>query len=327
MTVGKVCPPKLAIVIHTEEEFDWNADFNVNSTAVTHGNELLNCVKRLSEHGAKTTLAMDYAFVNSKQGKACITKIKQDETTRKSIEFAAHLHPWVNPPWEAGEKDTISEPLSYPGNLSYEQEFAKLSSLTEKIKTETNSSPLTYLAGRYGIGKNTDQILKQLGYAVDVSISPFADFRHQHGPDFRKYNNNTMLKDGLLHWPHTSAVVSPFSFVRKVFNSSPSAYSSSALTMRLFKKLTRARLHRLSPEGFSLSDMQNVTRYQYALGQQCFILSFHSPSVKPGLTPYVTSTKQLEEFNEKIFKFVNWFKTSMNGEFITVKEHPKVQHD
>ncbi|WP_437403772.1 hypothetical protein [Alteromonas macleodii] len=30
MTDGDVCPPKLAIVIHTEEEFDWGGGFNVS---------------------------------------------------------------------------------------------------------------------------------------------------------------------------------------------------------------------------------------------------------------------------------------------------------
>ena len=327
MTVGNACPPKLAIVIHTEEEFDWNADFNVNSTSVTHGIELLEFVKRLATMGAKTTLAMDYAFLNSKQGKMCIAGITQDEKTLKSIEFAAHLHPWVNPPWETEEKGTIPEPLSYPGNLPYLQELAKLTALTEKIKAITNCTPTTYLAGRYGVGNNTNKILQHLGYNVDVSISPFADFRHQHGPDFSNCNNSTTLKDGLLHWPHTSAVVSPFSFVRRIFNASPSAYSSPAFMMRLFKKLMRAKLHRLSPEGFSLADMQNVTKYQYALGQQCFILSFHSPSVKRGLTPYVKSDEELAEFKDKTLKFVDWFKTTMNGEFITVKEHPQVPHD
>ena len=137
MTVGNACPPKLAIVIHTEEEFDWNADFNVNSTSVTHGIELLEFVKRLATMGAKTTLAMDYAFLNSKQGKMCIAGITQDEKTLKSIEFAAHLHPWVNPPWETEQKGTIPEPLSYPGNLPYLQELAKLTALTEKGRMST----------------------------------------------------------------------------------------------------------------------------------------------------------------------------------------------
>lgn len=93
------------------------------------------------------------------------------------------------------------------------------------------------------------------------------------------------------------------------------------------RKLVRARLHRLSPEGFSLADMQNVTKYQYDLGQRYFILSFHSPSVKSGLTPYVKDAAQAKAFNQKTLAYADWFKKEFNGNFMKVKDHPQVQHD
>ena len=325
MTDGDVCPPKLAIVIHTEEEFDWDSGFKVDATTVSHGRELFDFVEAFSSLGAKTTLAMDYAFVNSQQGQACIKDLQCTESVEDKVEFATHLHPWVNPPWNNTALKEVTEVQSYPGNLSFEDEFSKLSFLTDKIKETTGVSPVTYLAGRYGIGKNTASILSQLGYKIDVSISPFADFRQQYGTDFSSHNNKITVQNGILNWPHTSAVVSPFKYVRRFFNSSPSAYASNTFGMRVFKKLSRAKLHRLSPEGFSLRDMQSVTKYQYALGQSCFILSFHSPSVKSGLTPYVRTPEELEKFKEKTLTFLSWFKTSLNGEFITVKDHPSVQ--
>lgn len=319
--------PKLAIVIHTEEEFDWNGGFNPTATEVSHGAELLAAVENLKEIGAKCTLAMDYAFVTSEQGLQCINKINADDELIRHVEFAAHLHPWVNPPLSTSFTDKVPEQFSYPGNLPENEEYNKLSTLTKEIAKAARQSPVTYLAGRYGIGKNTPKILKKLGYKIDVSISPFVDYTHQYGPNFSRYNNDEFSTNTILYWPHTSAIVSPLPFARKYFNHSPAAYSKASLWRKVMRKIVRAKLHRLSPEGFSLTDMQNVTKYQYELGQRCFILSFHSPSVKSGLTPYVESTAQAVEFNQKVLAYANWFKNEFKGEFIKVKDHPQVPHD
>ena len=125
--------PKLAIVIHTEEEFDWNGGFNPTATEVSHGAELLAAVENLKEIGAKCTLAMDYAFVTSEQGLQCINKINADDELIRHVEFAAHLHPWVNPPLSTSFTDKVPEQFSYPGNLPEDEEYNKLSTLTKEI--------------------------------------------------------------------------------------------------------------------------------------------------------------------------------------------------
>ena len=324
---GANIAPQLAIVIHTEEEFDWDGGFNPTATEVSHGPELLAIIENLKSIGAKCTLAMDYAFVTSEQGKQCINKINASHELSDHVEFAAHLHPWVNPPLSPAYADAVPEQYSYPGNLPKDEEYSKLHALTKKITAIAGHPPVTYLAGRYGIGKNTPNILKRLGYKVDVSVSPFVDYTHQQGPNFSRFNNDLFYTNGILSWPHTSAVVSPFSFARRHFQNSPAAYSNASFFNKVIRKLVRARLHRLSPEGFSLADMQNVTKYQYDLGQRCFILSFHSPSVKSGLTPYVKNRAQAVEFKQKVLNYANWFKNEFKGEFIKVKDHPQVQHD
>lgn len=327
MVAGEIESPQLAIVIHTEEEFDWDGGFDANATDVTHGDALTIFIDDMTRVGAKTTLAMDYAFVTSQQGKKCIRQLINTSDYVDNIEFAAHLHPWVNPPFSEDYPSHVPETLSYPGNLPKQDEFLKLQTLTNAIKTETSSTPVTYLAGRYGIGVNTNEILAKLGYQVDISISPFADFSHQFGPDFSGFNNDITKENEIINWPHTSAVTSPFAPIRQYFNSSPVKYSNSSLFSRVIKKITRTKLLRLSPEGFSLSDMKNVTKYQYDLGQRCFILSFHSPSVKAGLTPYVRTQDEAIAFKEKTIAFLSWFKKEMNGEFIRVKDHTLVSKD
>ena len=58
---------------------------------------------------------------------------------------------------------------SYPGNLPRDLEAEKLRLLTEKITRSFGTRPVTYLAGRYGFGPNTGEILE--GGATEAPAS------------------------------------------------------------------------------------------------------------------------------------------------------------
>jgi len=309
---------QLSIVIHTEEEFNWNGGFFRSNNKVTHGRELIEFCEEIINVGGKVTLAMDYAFVNSEQGQQVICHFKNN----KAIEFATHLHPWVNPPF-IDDENKIRETNSYPGNLPEEEEFQKLKVLTDMIEDKVGYKPTTYLAGRYGIGANTNKTLKELGYKTDISISPFTDYSNQLGPNFNHRNNSVFIENGISNWPHTTGVVSKVSLLTKYFNANPSYYAQSfqKLSTKIVNKLARVRRQRLSPEGFNLSDMKKLTLSQIALGQTDFIFSFHSPSVKLGLTPYVEVEKDLTQFKQNTLDYIQWFTETVHGEHILVKDH------
>lgn len=310
--------PTLAIVIHTEEEFDWNSGFYRSNNNVTHGEKLIRFCEKLIALGAKITFALDYAFVNSANGTKVIEHFKTNHANH--VEFATHLHPWVNPPNDDNE-DQVSNVNSYPGNLDKNKEFEKLKVLTEKITDVCGKPPVTYLAGRYGIGENTLNSLAKLGYKIDVSISPFSDFSHQEGPDFSAFNNQTFNKDGIHHWPHTTAVVSLFPFVERWFNKHPEQFENQQKKTlnRLLLKLLRVKRQRLSPEGFGLNDLKKITKTQLMLGHSKLIFSFHSPSVQAGLTPYVTTDQQATDFYNKTAAYIQWFITKQHGKTTTVQ--------
>ena len=158
--------PKLSIVIHAEEEFNWDDGFYRSNTSVSHGDELIEFVDEIIQCGGKVTLAMDYPFITSPDGKRVVKHFKSQEGS--NIEFATHLHPWVSPPFEDGNNEVPNQ-NSFPGNLPKDLEFQKLKLLTEEIQKETGTRPVTYLAGRYGIGENSAEILKSLDYKVDLS--------------------------------------------------------------------------------------------------------------------------------------------------------------
>jgi len=316
--------PKLSIVIHTEEEFDWHGGFFRSNNHVTHGQKLIAFCEELISLGVKITFALDFAFVDSNEGQTVINHFRARYPN--DIEFASHLHPWLNPPIKNGEDEELNS-NSYPGNLSRELEFEKLKTLTNKITEVCGSSPVTYLAGRYGVGKNTLQILKSLGYTTDISISPFSDFSRQEGPSFQHFNNNIFIKDDIIHWPHTTAITALFPFIERWFDKKPHMYQvckSNKLT-RLILKALRIKQQRLSPEGFTLNDLKTITNTQLKLGQNKLIFSFHSPSVQTGLTPYVKTVGEEEMFLKITKDYISWFISEKSGTSILIKDFNQEQ--
>lgn len=303
------------VVIHAEEEFDWDSGFFRSNNNMTHSTELISMVEHILGLGGKVILAMDYPFVCSSGGKKVIRHFQDEAGCR--VEFATHLHPWVNPPFENDEDKTSIED-SYPGNLSAEAERDKLSLLTELIATECGVRPTTYLAGRYGIGANTQLILKELGYTSDLSISAYCDFTHQQGPDFSHYTNSMFVDNGITYLPHTSSVLSLFPSVTSFLNRNPKIYSQLTRSKigSLSGRFLRIRRYRLSPEGFTFRQMKAVTESQLSIGQNEFIVSFHSPTVKPGLTPYTRSPADVEYFKQALTEYLQWFTKEMKGEYV-----------
>jgi hypothetical protein len=304
---------KLSIVIHTEEEFDWSGGFNRHNTSVTHGKELTDMCVDMLNLGCCITFAMDWSFVTSEQGQNVIRFMQ--ENYAEQVEFAAHLHPWVNPPFDEqhSETDNIDEKLSYPGNLPAELEKAKLAMLTDKITELTGRRPTTYLAGRYGVGDNTYQILSELGYKVDVSVSPFADFRHQDGPDFSQFNNASFMKSGIKCVPHSTGYISHVSAISDWLNRDTNNLNklNNSVIGKIILRLLGVEKVRLSPEGFTAKQMQKLADSLARTGVEHFIYSFHSSTSKVGGSPYsfnqakkdaliISNNSVLEHFSKSI---------------------------
>ncbi|MBC7003562.1 hypothetical protein BIZ37_13430 [Photobacterium sp. BZF1] len=304
--------PKLNIVIHAEEEFDWDGGFYRSNTEVTHHDNLIDFIHEIIHCGGTVTLAMDYPFVTSQGGKKVINEFKG--YAGECIEFASHLHPWVTPPFE-DDCDRISDHFSFPCNLTKKMEYEKLKRLTDSIEDETGIRPITYLAGRYGIGENTTEVLKSLGYKVDLSISAYTNFSHAKGPDFSQYTCKPHISNDIYYIPHTCSVVASSKVFEDHLNSNPEHFRvfNENRALRLLSKPFGVKKYRLSPEGFTLKHMIAATENQLRIGQSEFILSFHSPSVKIGLTPYVHSEKELSTFKSSVLDYIKWFETISNS--------------
>jgi hypothetical protein len=69
----------------------------------------------------------------------------------------------------------------------------------------------------------------------------------------------------------------------------------------------------LSPEGNSFDEMASLATSLVGRGCRALTLSFHSPSVEPGHTPYVRTRADLQQFLGTIERFCEFFMTRLNG--------------
>ncbi len=300
-------PPALAIVVDTEEEFDWNAPFDRNATGVGHMRQIGRLQSLCEAWGLRPTYVVDYPIATQAPGIEALGPLLRDGRAL----IGAHLHPWVSPPHE----EAVNGHNSFPGNLPPTLERAKLGHLRDAIAAAFGEAPRIYKAGRYGIGPNSFAILEELGFEIDLSPAPPFDYRAAGGPDFSRR--------GLVpEWVGPARRVLSIPGTGALIGRAPSpglyalATRPPAMALRLPGILARLGLVErlgLSPEGHNAEDMLRLVRWLIGRGQRLFVLSLHSPSVEPGHTPYVRSAADLEAFLATLEAFLRTFMTELGG--------------
>lgn len=311
-------PPILLVVIDTEEEFDWTSPFNRAHRGVSSIAGLVPVHRMFVELGVRPTYVIDHPVAATAQSADVIAAFVADG----SAEIGAHLHPWVTPP----DEELVTAFNSYAGNLEPQLERAKLVELHAAILRGTGVRPVTFKAGRYGIAPRTPRFLGELGFRVDLSSSPGFNWSGDGGPDFSGgcYSNDPYWITGtpdILEIPTTGGYFGPLRVLGEALTPVDNARDRRESTLGVYLRKTRlARRAMLTPEGFRLWELQALTESLLARGSRVLTLSWHSPSVRPGHTPFVRFESELQEFVGTIRSFATWFASRHSGRFATAAE-------
>jgi hypothetical protein len=295
--------PLLHVVIDTEEEFDWEKPFQRDCASVHTIDAQWRAQEIFDAFGIQPTYVVDYPVATTTSSIAVLKSF----LAAGRCQIGTHLHPWVNPPFS----EVVSASTSYPGNLAPALEREKIKALHDAISSAFSNKPVIYKAGRYGIGPNTAKILGSLGYLVDTSVVPHTDYSHDGGPDFHNFPDKPFWLDrlgGILEIPMTRGF-SGFRtgqrgamLYRKLQASRGGRAKLSVLSrVRLFERGT------LTPEGVDPAAQRRLTRSLIRDGHKVFTLSYHSPSLEPGHTPYVRNQKHLDKFLDSIKATLEFF--------------------
>jgi hypothetical protein len=256
--------------------------------------------------------------------------ILRDISAGGQAEVAAHLHPWNTPP--------LDEPFvprnSMLKNLPLALQRAKVATLTRAIEVEIGRRPISFRAGRCGLGRETTQVLIEQGYRVDSSVMPWVSLeRPDDGPDFVGAPLAVYTLDGTtdprVPVPGGPLVEVPMScgFTRWPFERWGPLHG--ALTSRWMRPLRLAgiasRLHllrrvMLSPELSSPSDMLRLAKHLVSHGMTHLDLTLHSPSLRPGLSPYARSRRDADRLLDWFDRFIASLTGVARVTFSTVSE-------
>ena len=275
---------RFLVCVDVEEEFDWRAPLDPRNRSTTAMSAFPAAHRRFADRAVGLACFVDHPVASDPRAVGILHDVAADGRS----EIGAQLHAWVTPPYAAAQAGN-----SFPGNLPVDEERAKLSALTDLLRTAFNRAPRMYRAGRYGIGPETLRLLREQGYVVDSSVRARYDYRHDLGPDFSRVRNAAYHADGLIELPLTSV------FTGRLRGVGPALYGALGRVPRGRGIAARSGLLQrvaLTPEDMPIDDALEAVDAAVGDGERLLVFSFHSPTLAPGNTPYVRDAADLARF-------------------------------
>ncbi|MGE5801443.1 MAG: hypothetical protein ACM358_04235 [Gemmatimonadota bacterium] len=220
-------------------------------------------------------------------------------------EIAAHLHPWNTPPLSEAFVPRNSMLKNLPGEL----QRAKLETLTTTLAETFGLRPRAFRAGRYGLGASTVAALQRCGYLIDSSVTPSVSWEDcDDGPSF-------------VGAPRDAYRLAPDRDVTR-----PAAGGdivevplSCGFTRGRFRVWRRTRTM-LSPELASAGEMLALSRHLLECGVRHLHLTWHSPSLIPGLGPFTRTQADVQRLYAVVADYLDRLARITSPTFVTVSE-------
>jgi len=281
---------RVLLTVDTEEEFDWRADFRRDGYGLSHVAAIPRFQSFCEGLGAHPVYLVDWPIVTDPRA----VEIIGDAVRRGAAEVGVQLHPWVNPPFD----EAVNVTNSYAGNLPPALEAAKFAVLRDRIEDAFGAPPLIYRAGRYGLGPHTGELLKAAGIRIDTSVRSLFDYSATNGPDYSHHPLAPYWVDReqrLLELPVTSAYWGPLRHkgptLHRIQRHVPTFFSG-------FSRLGLLERIALTPEGVSIAEAIRGIDIAVESKLPVLVLSFHSPTLAPGHTPYAADAAAVEALYE-----------------------------
>lgn len=290
---------RVLLTVDTEEEFDWTGPFTRTEHGLTHVPAIARFQKFCEGLGVSPVYLVDWPIVTSPEAVAIIG----DAVRAGRAEVGIQLHPWVNPPFD----EELGVRNSFAGNLPPALERAKFLSLRDKIAEAFGTAPLIYRAGRYGLGPNTAGLLREAGVPVDSSVRANFDYRAGEGPDYSRHPLVPYWVEGerqLLELPLTTVY---WGLLRRQGRWVLPLLERIPKLAGLFARAGLLERIALTPEGVTAEEALRGIDMALDDGLPLLVLSFHSPSLATGHTPYVRSEADLArmyDWFERVYAYL-----------------------
>jgi hypothetical protein len=313
----------LVVSLDTEED-NWHR--SRTNVTVENIRELRRQATFFDRLGVRPTYFTSY-HVAIDPGAAEVMREVGDPTR---AEIGAHLHPWNTPPLA----EAFVPRNSMAKNLPAELQVAKIRTLTAVLEDAFKVRPTAFRAGRYGIGPETVAALAICGYRVDSSVSPFVSleavddgptfvgapivpYRLGPGSDVRLPRANGSILEIPLSYGFSRGPFRVFEPLQRVLEVAPLRWlrmPGIAARTGLVRRLS------LSPEFQSVPEMLTLSARLLEHGATHLQISWHTPSLKPGLSPFTATAAAVERLYATIEGFFDGLVRVTPFQFMTVSE-------
>jgi len=303
-----VMSTKVFITIDTEED-NWG-DYNNTVGTVDNIMELPRLQSLFNKYGAIPTYLVNYPVASQQRSIDVLSSFLNDGV----CEIGTHCHPWNTPPII----EELNAKNSMMSNLDHDIISEKMKFLHKTIEENFHVKPVVFRAGRWALNEDVARCLTELGYLVDTSMSPFVDWSPYHGPNYRRSStqpfyfeaNNISVHDKhgkLLEIPPTIGFYqSNFKLCDYVKNIISKKVLSKLRLLGILDRLKLLNFHWLSPELSNGQEMVLLSKRFVKSGHRFLNMSFHSTSLLPGKSPFVSDEKELSVFLERIEYFLQY---------------------
>lgn len=289
--------PRFLITIDTEGDNLWSRP----TAPTTENARFLPRFQSLCERfGLKPTYLTNYEMANSKEfqrhGKAILK--------HNTGEIGMHLHAWDMPPnYDLTGKDSYYHPylFDYPEDIMHQ----KIDVMTRCLEQTFETKMVSHRAGRWGFSNYYAQVLAELNYKVDCSVTPHVSWaRHagdptqSGGPDFRYYPNGAYFLDiynirqlgrsSLLELP----VTIDMPFPRKWLARSCPRFSQIPFVEKINNSILPPRW--LRPTGKNIQPMIYLLNAAVSHGRPYVQFMLHSSELMPGGSPTFKDSQSIE---------------------------------
>jgi len=174
--------PYFLITIDTEGDNLWSKP----STITTKNAAYLYRFQELCEaHDFKPTYLTNYEMATSQT----FIQFGKDILERKTGEIGMHLHGWNSPPLASLTKDDFK---TQPYLIEYDKEVMreKIIYLTNLLEETFGIKMVSHRAGRWAFNEDYAEILHELGYKIDCSVTPFVNWKNKKGDPSKAGGSN-----------------------------------------------------------------------------------------------------------------------------------------
>jgi len=301
--------PLLLTTVDAEESFDWSRPFSRDASDVRAMARQHLAHRVFDQHGVVPTYLVDYPVAWQPDGYRPLLELLADGRCG----IGAQLHPWVNPPF----LEDVGSHNSYSGNVPAALEYEKARRLTEVIEQHLGVRPRIFRAGRYGSGRRTADLLKRLDYAVDSCGGVLAARQHRLG----RRAVAGLPSPGLAR-PRADAYGNPrLRRARRTTGRAARRCAGAACLRRVGRAGARrrpiaprpSRAHPAEPGGDNDRGGQAPSPPHGGQWAPGLVVTYHSPSLEPGNTPYTRSEEDVRRLLDWLDEFYTFFREEIGG--------------